>query len=379
MNNDNFYSNLNENIYFSQISNNTLFSQVPNDWYLIATDIKNSTKLIEEGRYKDINLVGALTIISILNLNKSIKIPFVFGGDGAFLLVPKSLYTLCAQALLAIEKISKENYSFDLRVGIIPVIDILNAGKKLLISKYRVSDDYFQAIIKGGGLEYGDFLLKKSDKYSLKMKIDSTFNLDTEGLECRWNSIKSPKNKTLSIIVKCFDEKDYEKVFLKLEKILGKDRSPITIKNLSLSFNSKNLESEISLYTNKIIKKFLLKLKVKCTNLIGYFLMKFNIGKWSSYKKRILNTSDTEKFDDTLRMVVSANSPESTKLCAYLEEEYKTKSLVYGIHESKSSLMTCLIFQRHGQHVHFVDGANGGYASAAKAMKKRLSKINKNQ
>jgi len=35
-------------------------------------------------------------------------------------------------------------------------------------------------------------------------------------------------------------------------------------------------------------------------------------------------------------------------------------------------LMTCLVFERHGQQVHFVDGADGGYAAAAKEMKKRL-------
>jgi hypothetical protein len=31
--------------------------------------------------------------------------------------------------------------------------------------------------------------------------------------------------------------------------------------------------------------------------------------------------------------------------------------------------MTCLVFNRHGGHVHFVDGAQGGYAMAAAQMK----------
>jgi hypothetical protein len=34
--------------------------------------------------------------------------------------------------------------------------------------------------------------------------------------------------------------------------------------------------------------------------------------------------------------------------------------------------MTCLIFQREGGHVHFVDGANGGYTLAAIELKRRL-------
>jgi hypothetical protein len=64
------------------------------------------------------------------------------------------------------------------------------------------------------------------------------------------------------------------------------------------------------------------------------------------------------------------------KLEEYLEKEYQNKKLVYGINKSKHALMTCLIFERHGKHIHFVDTTNGGYAIAAKAYKKRLEEIN---
>jgi hypothetical protein len=35
--------------------------------------------------------------------------------------------------------------------------------------------------------------------------------------------------------------------------------------------------------------------------------------------------------------------------------------------------MTCLVFERNGRQVHFVDGADGGYAIAAKSMKQRIN------
>ena len=38
------------------------------------------------------------------------------------------------------------------------------------------------------------------------------------------------------------------------------------------------------------------------------------------------------------------------------------------------ALMTCLVFEREGRQVHFVDGADGGYALAAKAMKARMKR-----
>jgi hypothetical protein len=46
--------------------------------------------------------------------------------------------------------------------------------------------------------------------------------------------------------------------------------------------------------------------------------------------------------------------------------------LVYGLHVSKHALMTCLVFDRFGKQVHFVDGSGGGYALAAKQMKEQL-------
>ena len=76
-----------------------------------------------------------------------------------------------------------------------------------------------------------------------------------------------------------------------------------------------------------------------------------------------------------LRMVISIDKKESQELEDFLELEYKNKNIVYGIHKSDSALMTCLIFQRHGKHIHFVDSSKGGYALAAKELKNRLNFI----
>ncbi|MDZ7819547.1 MAG: DUF3095 family protein [Aliarcobacter sp.] len=101
--------------------------------------------------------------------------------------------------------------------------------------------------------------------------------------------------------------------------------------------------------------------------------MKYSIGEWKKYKQRIIRTTDTEKFDDMLRMVISTDKNQTKKLEEYLENLYLKKDIVYGIHKSDSALMTCLIFQRHGKHIHFVDSSNGGYALAAKELKNRLN------
>lgn len=47
-------------------------------------DIRGSTRAIEEGRYKQVNMVGAAVITAVLNACAGYEIPFVVGGDGGF-------------------------------------------------------------------------------------------------------------------------------------------------------------------------------------------------------------------------------------------------------------------------------------------------------
>ena len=56
----------------------------------------------------------------------------------------------------------------------------------------------------------------------------------------------------------------------------------------------------------------------------------------------------------------------------YLESEFRAGKLVYGIHKSREALVTCILHSHGGDHMHFVDGSDGGYALAAKEMKRRL-------
>lgn len=45
---------------------------------------------------------------------------------------------------------------------------------------------------------------------------------------------------------------------------------------------------------------------------------------------------------------------------------------MYGFHVSDRALMTCLVYEEQGRHIAFIDGADGGYALAAKVLKEKL-------
>lgn len=371
-----FYSQLESISNFYDLIDRKNYSHVPSDWYLIVTDVKNSTKAIESGRYKDVNFVGAMSITALLNLSKDVEIPFVFGGDGASVLIPPLLYDAASLALCSLREIVKSNFNLELRVGIISIATIYAADKKMIITKQDVSANYTQAIIRGGGMEYGDFLLKNHpQEYSLKELTKETQHADFSSLECRWQEIDSPKDMVISLLVRAAESEDsdaiYGALFAKIDAIFGnyEERHPIKAKNLHLSFNPKTLTLEASLYSAKKLKQLFDASKMVLINLIGQALMTFKVGEWGVYKNHITNTCDTQKFDDMFRSIISATQEQTQQLESYLEQEHSKGRLNYGIHKSSKSLMTCLVFERHGKHVHFVDGAKGGYALAAKMMK----------
>jgi hypothetical protein len=74
--------------------------------------------------------------------------------------------------------------------------------------------------------------------------------------------------------------------------------------------------------------------------------------------------------------MVLAGSPEARgRLEAALDGLYREGRLAYGLHVSDRAVLTCLVYERMGQQVHFVDGAGGGYTNAAIGFKRRLREL----
>lgn len=381
--NRNFYNDLKTIEEFSKIMEDKNFSKVPNDWHILVCDIKDSTKAIEEGKYKQVNFVAALSIIGVLNIDDKLDFPYIFGGDGSSLIIPSNLVEKSKKALIEAKKIAKDSFDLELRIGIVSIKEIEKRGFLIEICKHKISENYIQAIVRGKGLELAEELLKTEyETFKIDESTDISYEANFQGLECRWEDIKSPKDETISILIKAINlEKQneiYKNCINKIEEIAGiyQKRNPIQkINQLVLSFNPKRLSIEASVFSkNKILKIFVI-FRLLFENLLGLLLMKFSIGNWSIYKDRITHTTDTEKFDDMLRMVICTTNKESQEIESFLRKEFQSKNIIYGIHKSDSALMTCLIFQRHGKHTHFVDASNGGYALAAKEMKKRLKNL----
>ena len=88
-----------------------------------------------------------------------------------------------------------------------------------------------------------------------------------------------------------------------------------------------------------------------------------------------MENADFRKFDGVLRMVMDGSDAQYQRLRAYLEGQHREGRLVYGMHRSREALLTCIVFSYNGNHVHFVDGSDGGYAMAARELKAQLKSL----
>lgn len=339
-------------------------------WHLISVDIRGSTQAIESGRYKDVNMVGALCIIALLNETQTHDLPFVFGGDGATILVPNSLAKRAAVVLAGCSYRALESFDLHLRTGIVPLKLLFDRGETLQVMKYQPNEAFHQAIFQGSALQTFESGIKNGT-FETITPANNTINLD--GLECRWQDIQSPKDITLSLLVDaCHNHTDiYPEVMDMINRYLGttSQRNAIKHDRLHTSKNPFTLLTEIrakNISYSNILSHLL-------ENILGSALMYFGVRTttvdWSHYKTDVIATTDAEKFDGGLKMVVSARNEDIVKVEAQLQKWHESGKLYYGIHKSSHALMTCLVYERNGAQIHFIDAADGGYAMAAKHLK----------
>ncbi len=211
----NFYQNLKAFKNFREVTSSEIYQKFPSDWVVVLTDVRGSTQAIKEGRYRDVNLMGSACITTVLNVCGRTHIPFIFGGDGATVVVPPEQLEIVKTALLSTRRLSREQFKLDLRVGCVPILDIEAAGKSVLVAKDEIAEGNFLAVFSGGGLSLAETWVKNGapngKDYLLGDKDESEVPR-LEGLSCRWSPMKSSNGKILSLLVMARGE-DAEKTY----------------------------------------------------------------------------------------------------------------------------------------------------------------------
>ncbi len=373
---DNFYRQLTGFTDIAQIVDERFYQPVPDDWYVSVVDVRGSTEAIERGNYRDVNFIGAAAITAHLNLVNP-NLPFVFGGDGATVLVNESMRDETLKVLQSLSHYARESFALELHAGLVPVRTLRTMGKDLQIAKYLTGESIAQAMFKGGGVSLAETLVKNRAEFRCESSAVFSKTDIFSGLTCRWQPVPSGNGVTLSVLIQPQDENDQTvltQVIARIETILGGSfaaANPVSMNTASYRSFLDNLKRQLRVTDigfNKVFFSTLyeLFLTVPLFNLKGF---RFIPGV-QNYVDQIPLHCDFKKYDDTLRMVLDCSPSEYRAIEDYLQSAQQAGQLCFGIHVSDAAQMTCYVeSMSDGGHLHFVDGTDGGYALAAKLLK----------
>lgn len=377
--NDLFYSRLPVNqIPLSELlMEEHLFFKIPSTWHVVITDVKKSTIAVAEGKHESVNLIATGSIVAVLNIafKENVTIPFFFGGDGATFIVPNSILNQAVNALTLHQESVQQNFNLMLRVGHVSVENIYANGYQLNISKLKRSTIFSIPVLLGEGLSYAEKIIKGEDYLFASPSIENS-ELDLSGMQCRWDKIKPPvvDDEVVSLLVisqKNANQADaFKRVIDQLDKIYGvpEKRSPISTSRLKLKATLKKIGAEMRVKMRGYNPFYLIKNWL--TTLLGTLYFRTRPGK--NYLSQLVEMSDTLVIDGRINTVISGTSKQRELLEVALMDLEKRGIVIYGLYVSKESVMSCYVRSMDENHIHFVDGSDGGYTKAAEVLKKKL-------
>jgi len=387
---DAFYGSIAPVDNFEKLARSASYVPLPGDWTVVAADVRNSTAALDAGRYKHVNTVGVSVIAAVRNVARPIDVPYVFGGDGAVLCVPGRFAEACRQALAGTIAMAEASFGLELRACVVPITWVREQGYDILVARHRVSAHYVQCALYGGGASHVERSLKHGGlPNEFRVSADAAARADYGGLECRWSEIPSPHDETVAVIVDATGASGtpsgekaaaldvYSEVMQRIRNIYGEpeDCRPVAVDGLAVTLSRSVLDNELGLraWRRGAFGRLLARARLRLEVLLGWVLLRLGVRTgatdWGAYRKDLVANTDFRKFDGSLRLVLSGTAEQRERLTVYFEGRHAAGELAYGVQVARSAVMTCLIEERQGAHFHFVDGAGGGYAAAALAMK----------
>jgi hypothetical protein len=311
-------------------------------------------------------------------------VPYVFGGDGATALIPPEVQGAVADALLRTRRLAASGFGLELRVGMVPVRELRRRGRRVLVAKYQLSPGNHLAMFAGGGIELADRLIKDGKGFELDEQGDPG-PPDLEGLSCRWQPYQSLHGHMLSLLVRTLETDDLalqRQIVARLSEILGdggEAARPVQPANMRFVWPPEGLAAEAVLTHGRRprwLRRLYLVLESSLQLIAERFDLKIGTYDAPAYREELRRNSDHRKLVDTLQMVLDCTDAEVAAIEAYLAGLHAAGKVVYGIHQADRAMMTCLVFSlEQSRHVHFIDGADGGYALAALQLKGQLQAL----
>lgn len=355
------------------------YRPAPDDWALAVTDIVGSTAQIANGHHKTVNFVGAMAIAALRNLCAPTAIPFLFGGDGAVVMVPPEHVAGARVALARVRRMARREFGLELRVGLAPVSSLRGVGSEVQVGRYEPSPGNSFGVFRGGGVALLEAAVRGRSHPALAViaaiaeSLDDGLPADLTGLSCRWEALHSQRGKMVTLII--HDSADRAEVHTTVMRLASAEGNPQPVrldtlrvgwppKGFMLEARGRRGDGWLALSVLRVLAETLLARLV--------FARGRPVGGFDPdrYRSEVATNTDFCRHDETLCFVIDCPLSCIESVRAYLDQCSADGSLRYGMDVADSALMTCLVTSAtDDRHVHFVDGGDGGYTNAAKTLK----------
>ncbi|MEM9732808.1 MAG: DUF3095 domain-containing protein [Pseudomonadota bacterium] len=368
---------------FATLSDAHIYTPLPNDWWVATSDTIGSTQAVADGQYKTVNLVGAAVISAQINAHQGKPFPFIFGGDGAGFAVPPAWKDRTEEALLAVKAWAQTEFGLGLRVGMMPILDIRTAGLDVTVARFQAAEGVDYAMFSGGGMSWAKAQMKAGAQVSTNTPPD--IMPDLTGLSCRWSNMPSQHGVILSMVIlpsngvpsQVFS--NFAQNVLRIASRLPRAGHPAQAEGPGVRWPPAGtvLEAHAQRGSGSFGAS---KRKVLLESFIAWLLIKtgLKIGGFDArrYRRIVGDNADFRKFEDGLKMTLDCDANTEKQIRDLLAQGAKDGVIHFGLHTQSEAMMTCIVPSiLSDNHVHFVDGASGGYTAAAQSIKHRLASL----
>lgn len=374
--NTNFYQNLPIQKNFKFILDENNYTDLPSDWLGVVADIKSSTQAIKRGDYKNVNLIGVAVIVVAQGVLQNLEFPYIFGGDGATLMVPMEYKDHLQKEYMNLKKMALSSFGLELRVGFVPLSELKKEGIRVKVAKYKLAGKKSFANFIGEGIIAIEKMVKE-DNLKYEIPTGSSEQVNLARLTCLWKPIQAQSGMILSIIIKNnHPEKNYFlQIYSDFETIFQNrldKANPVNTQSLELNSIKDNFKKELQM--NKRILSF-----TTIKKIIAVYLMPVVnfIRKITPFFRRYINSfpqhSDFRKIDGLLKLTLDCTKEQAESIQRVLKRYNEDGKISYGLQVSQEVYITCFVKKmKEGEHIHFIDGSDGGYAAAAMNLKSQL-------
>jgi hypothetical protein len=367
-----FYSEVPVFMRFADLLDGSYYRPLPEDWIVGMTDVVSSRQAIAEGCYKAVNVAGVAVIAGLSNALGNEEFPFVFGGDGASFAIPPEAAEPARGVLAASAGWARDELGLTLRAALMPVATIREAGSDVRVARFAPSPNVCYAMFAGGGLAWASAAMK-AGRFAIPPAAGTS--PDLTGLSCRWQPIPARRGIILSLIVVPAGavSEDYRRLIGEILELATHAERPAPSVAAGWSRAGAEIEAHVMRHSGGPLALRRLLARAK-----GFFSFAFlktipRIGRFdtAAYLKQTIENSDFRKYDDGLRMTLDCTSEEADRIEARLAAADAAGISLSGTHRQDAALMTCFVPSAlRSDHVHFIDGAGGGYAAAAIALRR---------